>query len=640
MERSAPRLAAGKQTLTMRLPPMAEAVQMKGEAGLDDAHAHGVAAQGVSGAAGPLPHRATIERLFGRHDVRDVKAQVGGPATEATRQLGADAYATGRSVAFRSEPDLHTAAHEAAHVVQQAGGVQLAGGVGRSGDTYERHADEVADAVVAGRSAEPLLDRFGGGAGGSPAVQKKEAPYDSTSYTIKPMRSGTALADITTELNKEKSAATPTIKSWKATGVTTKSTEELYVIYAIWQLADAKRWGTEVDLVTEVGPGKKGAIQVRFDAAGNAEGTLVASSPPTVAGTFKTTADAITSLKAKFDLTDIKGEKGQTWKLDQLNKLSAALGRLTGEASALSKYTIILTDNTLSADGQSAEGLTTREDKLSPDGLTAIKVREIRFAVGMFDADLKSFVGDSSNAAPASFRTLLHEVAHAQATKAVDDANAAEMTATAATNKAIEAGNTASAKAVASRNTAVVGPSKSPFWNKFKPADQAASKPLLTALDDADTAITAFRKENDATKMAALEAPALAAIATRDTAKAAVPATNPAHAAFKQAIADQDAYLKVVQDLLAKRQAQAAAAGVTAAAKDPTGARSKRLQAFVDFVTTNSIEPVTKYAKDNWPAKPQEFYAEAFTMWRNDPTFFGTYSSKLKTWFDTGQHLK
>ena len=258
----------------------------------------------------------------------------------------------------------------------------------------------------------------------------------------------------------------------------------------------------------------------------------------------------------------------------------------------------------------------------------------------MFDADLKSFVGDSSNAAPASFRTLLHEVAHAQATKAVDDANAAEMTATAATNKAIEAGNTASAKAVASRNTAVVGPSKSPFWNKFKPADQAASKPLLTALDDADTAITAFRKENDATKMAALEAPALAAIATRDTAKAAVPATNPAHAAFKQAIADQDAYLKVVQDLLAKRQAQAAAAGVTAAAKDPTGARSKRLQAFVDFVTTNSIEPVTKYAKDNWPAKPQEFYAEAFTMWRNDPTFFGTYSSKLKTWFDTGQHLK
>src|SRR5204862_3012861 len=72
VERSAPRLAAGKQTLTMRLPPMAEAVQMKGEAGLDDAHAHGVAAQGVSGAAGPLPHRATIERLFGRHDVRDV----------------------------------------------------------------------------------------------------------------------------------------------------------------------------------------------------------------------------------------------------------------------------------------------------------------------------------------------------------------------------------------------------------------------------------------------------------------------------------------------------------------------------------------------------------------------------------------
>src|SRR5204863_7098276 len=131
-------------------------------------------------------------------------------------------------------------------------------------------------------------------------------------------------------------------------------------------------------------------------------------------------------------------------------------------------------------------------------------------------------------------------------------------------------------KAVASRNTAVVGPSKSPFWNKFKPADQAASKPLLTALDDADTAITAFRKENDATKMAALEAPALAAIATRDTAKAAVPATNPAHAAIKHAIADQDAYLNDVQHLLAKRQAPAAAAGVTAAATRPTRPPSHR----------------------------------------------------------------
>jgi hypothetical protein len=57
-------------------------------------------------------------------------------------------------------PDLHTAAHEAAHVVQQQAGVQLKGGVGAVGDSYELHADAVADAVVQGKSAEGLLDQM------------------------------------------------------------------------------------------------------------------------------------------------------------------------------------------------------------------------------------------------------------------------------------------------------------------------------------------------------------------------------------------------------------------------------------------------------------------------------------------------
>ncbi|HZJ68368.1 MAG TPA: hypothetical protein VFD36_32930, partial [Kofleriaceae bacterium] len=84
-------------------------------------------------------------------------------------------YATGSTVAFASpSPSLHTAAHEAAHVVQQRGGVQLAGGVGQAGDAYERHADAVADRVVAGASAEDLLDPFAAGSGhAGAAVQMK-----------------------------------------------------------------------------------------------------------------------------------------------------------------------------------------------------------------------------------------------------------------------------------------------------------------------------------------------------------------------------------------------------------------------------------------------------------------------------------
>ncbi len=85
--------------------------------------------------------------------------------------MGASAYATGNQVAFAGQPDLHTAAHEAAHFVQQRQGVQLYGGVGVVGDVYERQADAVADAVVAGKSAAGLLGGPSRGASTAKATQ-------------------------------------------------------------------------------------------------------------------------------------------------------------------------------------------------------------------------------------------------------------------------------------------------------------------------------------------------------------------------------------------------------------------------------------------------------------------------------------
>ncbi|TMQ12894.1 MAG: DUF4157 domain-containing protein [Deltaproteobacteria bacterium] len=155
----------GKQTLTEAITsahPASVVVQRNSltPAPLEDAAAVDVARRGTDGAGGPLPHRDRIQLLFGRHDISGVTAHEGPAASQAARSLGAQAYAHGNAVAFASPPDLHTAAHEAAHVVQQRVGVQLKGGIDRPGDTYERHADAVADAVVAGRSAEPLLDQF------------------------------------------------------------------------------------------------------------------------------------------------------------------------------------------------------------------------------------------------------------------------------------------------------------------------------------------------------------------------------------------------------------------------------------------------------------------------------------------------
>lgn len=140
---------------------------------------HAIAARGVAGASAPLPHHDAVQAAFGRHDISGMKSQVGGDATAASTAIGARAYAVGDRVAFAAQPDLHTAAHEAAHVVQQRSGVALKDGIGETGDVYEQHADAVADAVVAGGSAEGLLDRMAGaGATAAPAapgraIQKK-----------------------------------------------------------------------------------------------------------------------------------------------------------------------------------------------------------------------------------------------------------------------------------------------------------------------------------------------------------------------------------------------------------------------------------------------------------------------------------
>jgi hypothetical protein len=167
-------LAPGKRSLTA---PLAAPVQRKATGAAPAADAATTAEAGVRDGGSALPHGDVIQRAFGHHDVSRVSAHTGGAAAAACDDLGAQAYATGSHVAFRGAPDLHTAAHEAAHVVQQRQGVFLKDGLGDSGDVYERHADAVADAVVAGRPAADLLD--GGPAGGGtrgPAVQRQVPP--------------------------------------------------------------------------------------------------------------------------------------------------------------------------------------------------------------------------------------------------------------------------------------------------------------------------------------------------------------------------------------------------------------------------------------------------------------------------------
>ncbi len=166
-------------------------IQVKGIPAVDPAiygietDVHAAAAEGVASPVTQMPHFDRIQQAFGGHDISSIQAHVGGESASA---MGATAFASGDHVVFDREPDLHTAAHEAAHVVQQAQGVNLYGGVGEAGDAYERAADAVADRVVAGQSAADLLGApmhaspVSGGGGG--LVQRKE-DLTRSDYTMR-----------------------------------------------------------------------------------------------------------------------------------------------------------------------------------------------------------------------------------------------------------------------------------------------------------------------------------------------------------------------------------------------------------------------------------------------------------------------
>lgn len=138
----------------------AGAVQMDGDGAASTDTIHKAADRGIHTPATALPYAEDIQKSFGRHDISGIQFHNGPVAAQSARDMKAKAYATAGHVVADGPISKHTAAHEAAHYIQQQGGVQLKDGVGAVGDKYEKHADAVGDAVVHGSSAEGLLDQY------------------------------------------------------------------------------------------------------------------------------------------------------------------------------------------------------------------------------------------------------------------------------------------------------------------------------------------------------------------------------------------------------------------------------------------------------------------------------------------------
>jgi hypothetical protein len=243
---------------------------------------------------------------------------------------------------------------------------------------------------------------------------------------------------------------------------------------------------------------------------------------------------------------------------------------------------------------------------------SAISTATLELADGAFSSDLKSFVGGKATASPASYRTILHEVGHAIASEALRDARAAA-------DQAIAHANTL----VGPLNTAVVASNAA--GNEFNALIQKYND-LVDAFNNAVTA-------NDSDMMAAakndLGGKKLEVDTKRNEADRLKKEEEVERAALEAANMDAMAKQKMVESY----RASAGSAGAFKSAAD-----SKRVQKFIEFVTLNRIPPLTQYAKNNWPSKPEEFFAEAYALWRTNPEYLNANAKPLYDWFTAGHY--
>lgn len=101
-----------------------------------------------------VPFIDEIQPLMPNVDLSTVTAHVGDEAGAMAHGVGANAFTVGDHIVLPENPTKQTVAHELAHVVQQRNNVAVPGGVGTAGDSHEKHADEIATRVTAGKQVD------------------------------------------------------------------------------------------------------------------------------------------------------------------------------------------------------------------------------------------------------------------------------------------------------------------------------------------------------------------------------------------------------------------------------------------------------------------------------------------------------
>lgn len=141
-----------------------------------------------------------MEPRFG-HDFGSVRLHTDSHARMGALAASARAYTVGNDImmgtgeyAPQTSAGRHLLAHELTHVLQQRSGLRPTSGMSMPGDAFERQANAVADAIVGGRSAHPMLGGLQPVAGSTPSatsiMRQTEPRANPAEYQFVPITKG------------------------------------------------------------------------------------------------------------------------------------------------------------------------------------------------------------------------------------------------------------------------------------------------------------------------------------------------------------------------------------------------------------------------------------------------------------------
>jgi hypothetical protein len=177
------------------------------------------------------------------------------------------------------------------------------------------------------------------------------------------------------------------------------------------------------------------------------------------------------------------------------------------------------------------------------------------------------------------------------------------------------------ARAKAAETTAVAALKRAQSAAKSATDDSAAYRAAADqAGKDLTTLATAVKAQEDATALLSTARDALTAAEDARTSLTTNHSDDPALATFAPVDKAQSTWFDALERTI------------------EAGGQTERVRKFVEFVTAKKIQPFTAYARENWPDKPEEFFAEAYSLFLSDPEYLKKNAAALHGWFASGSY--